>query len=71
MGAPASPEIEAFGIAQTRLSHVDARVVTGICPVTDERFLELVPQVLVVDLVVELHFRGFDDRAQQARTAVG
>ena len=29
--------------------------------------LELVPQVLVVNVVVVLHFRGLDERAQQAR----
>src|SRR5690242_9447298 len=32
--------------------------------------LELVPEELVIDLVMELHFRNFDERAQQPRAAV-
>jgi len=33
--------------------------------------LELVPEVLIVDLVVILHFRRFDDRTQEAGAAIG
>src|ERR1700730_18778342 len=34
-------------------------------------FLELVPKVLVVYVVVVLHLGRFHERAQQARTAIG
>src|ERR1700722_5176588 len=33
--------------------------------------LELIPQILVVDLVVILHLRRFDDRAEEPRATVG
>jgi hypothetical protein len=33
--------------------------------------LELVPEELVIDLVVELHFLGLDEGAEQARAAIG
>ena len=33
--------------------------------------LELVPEVLVVNVVVVLHLRRFHERSQQARTAIG
>jgi hypothetical protein len=33
--------------------------------------LELVPEKLVVNLVVKLDFRHFDDRAESPRAAVG
>ena len=33
--------------------------------------LEQVPQELVVDLVVELYFRGFDEGSEGARATVG
>jgi hypothetical protein len=33
--------------------------------------LEQIPQELVVDVVVILHFRGFHESPQKARTAIG
>ncbi len=33
--------------------------------------LKQIPQELIVNLVVELHFRGLHDRSQKARAAVG
>ena len=43
-------------------------LIRGACCV---RQLELVPEELVVDLVVELDFRGFDVCSKEARAAVG
>ena len=43
----------------------------GLLEVGWFRSLEQVPEELVVDLVVVLHFRRLDEGAQQARAAVG
>jgi hypothetical protein len=40
-------------------------------PALRERFLELIPQILVIDVVVVLHLGRFYERAQQACAAIG
>ncbi len=48
-----------------------AAVLTGEACRERHEVLELAPEELVVDLVVELDFRALDDGAQQAWAAVG
>jgi hypothetical protein len=63
------------GFFGSPVSHSNARpsVMLGRAhpQTTDVVFLELIPQILVVNLVVILHFLRFDDGAEQSCTAIG